>query len=91
MHRRDPPKLPHKERAIPPPQIKTGVSWRGFGENCQLIYAGRLGGSPGPDIRDAILNFRSHRSGTECAVANNRVENTTGDVEIHIRAFRRRA
>ena len=60
------------------------------GESCQLIYTGRPGGSPGPDIRDAILNFRSHRSGTECAVANNRVGNTTGDVEIHIRASRRR-
>jgi len=56
------------------------------GESCQLIYAGRQGGSPGPDIRDAILNFTSYRSGTECAAANNRVENTTGDVEIHIRA-----
>lgn len=58
------------------------------GESCQLIYAGRPGGSPGPDIRDAILNFTSFRSGTECAFANNRLENTTGDVEIHIRARR---
>ena len=56
------------------------------GESCQLIYAGRPGGSPGPDIRDAILSFTSYHSGTDYAAANNQVENTIGDVEIHIRA-----
>jgi Protein of unknown function (DUF2851) len=86
MHMRALLKLPHKEHAIPPPQIKTGASWHGFGESCQLIYAGRPGGSPGPDIRDAILSFTSFRSATDSAAANNRVENTIGDVEIHIRA-----
>jgi hypothetical protein len=80
------PKLPHKEHAIPPPQIKTGASWHGFSESCQLIYAGRPGASPGPDIRDAILSFTSYHSRTEYATATNRVENIVGDVEIHIRA-----
>jgi hypothetical protein len=56
------------------------------GESCQLIYAGRPGSSPGPDIRDAILSFTNHRSATGCAAANNRIEKTSGDVEIHIRA-----
>jgi len=56
------------------------------GENCQLIYAGRPGSSPGPDIRDAILRFTSYHSGSESAAANNQVESTIGDVEIHIRA-----
>jgi hypothetical protein len=56
------------------------------GESCQLIYAGRPGVSPGPDIRDAILSFKTYHSGTDFAAANNRVENTIGDVEIHIRA-----
>ncbi len=61
------------------------------GESCQLIYAGRPGASPGPDIRDAILSFTSYHSRTEYATATNRVENIVGDVEIHIRAFRYRA
>jgi Protein of unknown function (DUF2851) len=56
------------------------------GESCQLIYAGRPGVSPGPDIRDAILNFTSYYSRTEYATATNRVENIVGDIEIHIRA-----
>ncbi len=56
------------------------------GESCQLIYAGRPGASPGPDIRDAILSFTSYHSRTEYATATNRVENIVGDVEIHIRA-----
>jgi len=56
------------------------------GESCQLLYAGRQGSSPGPDIRDAILSFTSYHSGKEYATANNQVENIVGDVEIHIRA-----
>ena len=60
------------------------------GESCQLIYAGRPGASPGPDIRDAILKFTSYYSRTESATANNSVENIVGDVEIHIRASPRR-
>ncbi|HYX50134.1 MAG TPA: hypothetical protein VE843_10355, partial [Ktedonobacteraceae bacterium] len=34
------------------------------GERCRLIYAGRPGGAHGPDIRDAILSFPKHHSGT---------------------------
>jgi hypothetical protein len=55
------------------------------GESCQLIYAGRPGGSPGPDIRDAILSFTSYHSGTGHSAAHDQVEHITGDVEIHIR------
>lgn len=55
------------------------------GERCQLIYAGRPGGAHGPDIRDAILSFPKHHSGTNPA-ANPQIEYTIGDVEIHIRA-----
>ncbi len=32
------------------------------GESCQLLYAGRPGGAPGPDIRDAVLRFTSRCS-----------------------------
>ena len=56
------------------------------GESCQLIYAGRPGGSPGPDIRDAVLSFTSCPSGTDYAGIDSQVENTVGDVEIHVRA-----
>jgi hypothetical protein len=56
------------------------------GENCQLIYAGRPGGSHGPDIRDAILSFTKNHPGTESLAANPGDEYTIGDVEIHIRA-----
>jgi Protein of unknown function (DUF2851) len=55
------------------------------GESCQLIYPGRPGSSPGPDIRDAILSFTSYHSRTGHAAAHNQVEHITGDVEIHIR------
>ncbi len=55
------------------------------GERWQLIYAGRPGGSHGPDIRDAILSFTNHHPGTDPA-ANPRTEYIIGDVEIHIRA-----
>ena len=61
------------------------------GKSCQLIYAGRSGGSPGPDIRDAVLSFTSYHSGTDYDSANSLVEYTIGDVEIHIRASRHRA
>jgi len=56
------------------------------GESRQLIFAGRPGASPGPDIRDAILSFTSYSSRTQYATETNRVENIIGDVEIHIRA-----
>jgi Protein of unknown function (DUF2851) len=56
------------------------------GESCQLMCAGRPGGSPGPDIRDAILSFTSYHSRTNYVGANSQVENSIGDVEIHIRA-----
>jgi hypothetical protein len=56
------------------------------GECYQLIYAGRPGGSTGPDIRDAILSFSSFHSRSDFASANNRAKKTIGDVEIHIRA-----
>ena len=57
------------------------------GESCQLLYAGRPGGSPGPDIRDAILSFTSCGSATGYAGANSQqAKNAVGDVEIHIRA-----
>ena len=61
------------------------------GEKCQLIYAGRPGGSHGPDIRDVILSFTSHHSEIDHTAANQEAEYTIGDVEIHIRAFPRYA
>jgi hypothetical protein len=56
------------------------------GESYQLIYAGRQGGSTGPDIRDAIVSFASFHSRSDFAAANNQTNNTIGDVEIHVRA-----
>jgi len=56
------------------------------GEKCQLIYAGRPGGSYGPDIRDVILSFTTHHPETDHAAANPAAEFIIGDVEIHIRA-----
>ena len=56
------------------------------GEKCQLIYAGRPGGSYGPDIRDVILSFTTHHPETDHTAANPGAEYTIGDVEIHIRA-----
>lgn len=57
------------------------------GESCQLLYAGRPGSSPGPDIRDAVLSFTSCCSGTGYAGVNSQqAENAVGDVEIHLRA-----
>jgi len=57
------------------------------GEKCQLIYAGRPGGSPGPDIRDAILNFSNDHSRLDVSLGNDRVQKTLGDVEFLVRAF----
>ena len=34
------------------------------GESCQLLHAGRPGGSLGPDVRDAVLYFTSRRAAT---------------------------
>jgi hypothetical protein len=57
------------------------------GDSCQLLYAGRPGGSLGPDVRDAVLRFTSHRATTTFAGINSQdATNTAGDVEIHIRA-----
>jgi uncharacterized protein DUF2851 len=56
------------------------------GESYQLIYAGRPGGSTGPDIRDAILSFSHAHSRSDVTAGNNGDQKTTGDVEIHIRA-----
>ncbi len=55
------------------------------GENCQLLYPGRPGGSHGPDVRDAVLRFTS-RSSVAAAEAGRDTKETAGDVEIHIRA-----
>ncbi len=43
------------------------------GRVCQLIFAGRPGGSVGPDVRDAVLLFPDG-------------EQRTGDIEFHVRA-----
>ncbi|HXZ05906.1 MAG TPA: DUF2851 family protein, partial [Ktedonobacteraceae bacterium] len=56
------------------------------GESYQLMYAGRRGGSTGPDIRDAILSFSLARSSSQVTTGNNLEQKITGDVEIHIRA-----
>ena len=57
------------------------------GESCQLLYAGRPGGSLGPDVRDAILRFTSRLSATTFSdVSSHQAENSVGDIEIHIRA-----
>jgi len=57
------------------------------GESCQLLYAGRPGGAPGPDIRDAVLRFTSRCSAISFSgVSGQQAKNTVGDVEIHIRA-----
>jgi Protein of unknown function (DUF2851) len=55
------------------------------GENCQLLYPGRPGGSHGPDVRDAVLRFTSCSS-VATAEAGLDTKETAGDVEIHIRA-----
>ena len=55
------------------------------GENCQLLYPGRPGGSHGPDVRDAVLRFTG-RSSVATAEAGRDTKETAGDVEIHIRA-----
>ena len=55
------------------------------GENCQLLYPGRPGGSHGPDVRDAVLRFTS-RSSVASGETGRDAKDTTGDVEIHIRA-----
>ncbi len=55
------------------------------GENCQLLYPGRPGGSHGPDVRDAVLRFTG-RSSVATAEAGLDTKEAAGDVEIHIRA-----
>ncbi len=54
------------------------------GDNCQLLYAGRPGGSLGPDVRDAVLRFTSHC--TAKMPASQQTKHAVGDVEIHVRA-----
>jgi len=62
------------------------------GESCQLLDAGRPGGSLGPDVRDAVLYFTSRRAANPLLHGSSQQgENTVGDVEIHIRAFHHRA
>jgi hypothetical protein len=62
------------------------------GESCQLLHAGRPGGSLGPDVRDAVLYFTSRRAANPLLHGSSQQgENTVGDVEIHIRAFPHRA
>ena len=57
------------------------------GDSCQLLYAGRPGGSQGPDVRDAVLRFTNHRATTTFAdLRSQDAINAAGDVEIHIRA-----
>ena len=52
------------------------------GASCQLLYAGRPGGSLGPDVRDAVLRFTSHRAD----LSSQDAITAAGDVEIHVRA-----
>jgi hypothetical protein len=70
--------LAHRWRALPLVQSLPLVS----GDTCLLCYAGRSGGPQGPDIRDAVLQFASEKADEAAA-------RVTGDVEFHIRAFRR--
>ena len=57
------------------------------GDNCELLYAGRSGGSLGPDVRDAVLRFTNHRSmSANAGTVNQDASNVMGDVEIHMRA-----
>ncbi len=51
------------------------------GDNCRLLFAGRPGGTHGPDVRDAVLRFTSCSFATTFAAG----QDSVGDVEIHIR------
>ena len=51
------------------------------GDNCRLLFAGRAGGTHGPDVRDAVLCFTSGSFAATCAAG----QDSVGDVEIHIR------
>lgn len=51
------------------------------GDNCRLLFAGRAGGTHGPDVRDAVLCFTSCSFAATCAAG----QDSVGDVEIHIR------
>ena len=51
------------------------------GDNCRLLFAGRAGGTHGPDVRDAVLCFTSGSFAATCAAS----QDSVGDVEIHIR------
>jgi hypothetical protein len=51
------------------------------GDNCLLLFAGRAGGTHGPDVRDAVLCFTSGSFAATCAAG----QDSVGDVEIHIR------
>ena len=52
------------------------------GDNCRLLFAGRAGGTHGPDVRDAVLRFTSCSFATTFAAG----QDSVGDIEIHIRA-----
>lgn len=56
------------------------------GESYKLLYAGRPGGSSGPDIRDAILSFSLAHAGSGATAGEEEDQKITGDVEIHVRA-----
>ncbi len=51
------------------------------GDNCRLLFAGRAGGTHGPDVRDAVLCFTSCSFAATCTAG----QDSVGDVEIHIR------
>jgi hypothetical protein len=51
------------------------------GSLCRLLFAGRPGGSSGPDVRDAIMST----IWSECTVEE-RASRCVGDVEFHVRA-----
>lgn len=51
------------------------------GDNCRLLFAGRAGGTHGPDVRDAVLCFTSGSFAATFAAG----QDSVGDVEIHIR------
>ncbi|HEV2472161.1 MAG TPA: hypothetical protein VGS41_05815, partial [Chthonomonadales bacterium] len=46
------------------------------GDNCRLLFAGRAGGTHGPDVRDAVLCFTSCSFAATCAAG----QDSVGDV-----------
>lgn len=55
------------------------------GNCCQVVFAGRPGGTVGPDVRDAVLDFLySHQS--RSARCTSGEHECVGDIEFHIRS-----